>query len=190
MPLAVTHVVITFVLLSLYRARLMRRRAKIPFSFLFLVGVGALLPDIDVPVYWLVHDLLGYETAFFNKMLTHSIFFPLFFMLIALLLYFLPSLRAARRHLSHLRNHLRKWGAAFELIGIGALIHVLLDTLLIGLTMPLYPLSDYVYTSGLLSWVRMEFFWRGLDAVVLLGCLYYIGEKYIGEKYVGGKYRL
>ena len=75
MPWAAFHILSTIILIDLYRDHLIKDPKKIPLHYVLIGGVAGLLPDIDIPFYWLIHDLLGFDVPFFHRYLTHTLFF-------------------------------------------------------------------------------------------------------------------
>ncbi|MBI4439497.1 metal-dependent hydrolase [Candidatus Woesearchaeota archaeon] len=157
MPNAVTHVLIAIVLAGIFRDFFVKDKKSFPLSYVFWAGVAGLLPDIDVPLYWLVHNFLKLDIPNFHRGFTHSIMFGLAFMALALLL-------GSRRKIS---NFL--WVFAF-----GVYLHILLDFVLIGEIMPFYPFVMTKYGLHLFEKSGIFAVSEGIDALILLGWLCYI----------------
>ncbi len=166
MPQAVTHVLITIILVDLYRDYLMPGRRRLPLDFVLLGGIAGLLPDIDIPIYWLLNSMLGLPVPWFHRTITHSIFFPLIFLLIAVFFHFRKT------------HHSHKWAVVFGIISAGITIHLLLDMFLSGGVSPFYPLWGYTYTAGIFGSITLPAFWAGLDAILLLAWLYHEERKH------------
>src|SRR3989338_343571 len=87
MPNSVTHVILTAVLVALFRDYVAHKK-KFTLNMVFLGGVAGLLPDIDVPLYWLVHDFLGFQVPYFHRLFTHSLAFILLFLALGIFFFF------------------------------------------------------------------------------------------------------
>jgi len=157
MPLAVTHVIITIVLVDLYRHYI----AKNSFSrvYVLIAGISGLLPDIDVPLSWLL-SLIFQKEIWVHAIFTHSVILGVIFLLIGLFIHFSKNKKVLG--FSKLNATL-----FFIMISIGWLIHVFLDCTLTG-------------GGGKLSWIpfiaEISFCPRyltsdllaGIDAAILL----------------------
>jgi len=158
MPQAVTHVLIAIILVDLYRDYFIKDKKKIPLSFVLLGGIAGLLPDIDIPVYWVLNNILGFNFPWIHRTITHSVFFPLAFVAIALVLHYIKKHKAS---------------TIFGIISFGITIHLLLDMFLSGGIMPFYPLAGYTFTKGLFSSLDFPSFYAGLDAIILIAWLWH-----------------
>ncbi len=168
MPLAVTHVLLTIIVVDLYRDYIKRHKKYFTLATLFVAGVAGLLPDADIPLRAMltlmnmpVPDLLQHGG------LTHTPFFGLMFLLPAALLW------AAKK---------RKWSVIFIVITFGVLFHTFLDYTIGGGDekglMLLYPLStERVPLVGLLL-NESVFSVAALDAVILLLWLFHEERKH------------
>jgi len=167
MAYAVTHVVFTIVLISLYRHYI----AKKKFSnwYVLIGGIAGLLPDLDVPAQWIASAVLG-ETIKLHRVFTHSFIFIGAFMLIAAIFWIMR----------HKKFHMfkREWtyehvALFFTVIAFGWLIHLVLDCAIAsdyGLTLfPGIPLNfcPHPFSSEAMM---------GIDAIVLI--LWLIHEEY------------
>ena len=66
MPLAVTHVITSIILVDLYRDYISRHRHYFTLHTVFIAGFAGLLPDIDI--------LLGKVLGFFGEDIMHRTF--------------------------------------------------------------------------------------------------------------------
>lgn len=163
MPYAVTHVLLTIIVLEIVRDYIVRDKRKFPLHFVFLGGVAGLLPDIDILLGWL---LKPFGIAVAHGMITHTIFFAMVFLAISLVYY-----------------RFNKRASAIFLIFFSAIVfHVFLDYLLGGGyregSMLLYPLSFEMYKLHLLPTEDIPHLMAGLDAVILLLWLYHEEKKH------------
>lgn len=75
MPFAVTHVLIPIVIADYIRDHFVKNKKKWHNKIIFAIGIGGLLPDLDVPLGWIVQLFTGVNYSIFHKTFTHSIFF-------------------------------------------------------------------------------------------------------------------
>ena len=87
MPQAVVHVLFAIIALDLIRDHVLKDKRKIPLHYVFIGGVAGLLPDIDVPLFWVLKNFLGFEVPWFHRIFTHTFLFILIFLAIALIYY-------------------------------------------------------------------------------------------------------
>ncbi|MBI2575976.1 metal-dependent hydrolase [Candidatus Woesearchaeota archaeon] len=80
MPQAVLHILFTIIVLDLLRDYFLKDRKKLPLHYVFIGGIAGLVPDADIPLYWLVNNVLGIQVEWFHRTITHSLFFPLVFL--------------------------------------------------------------------------------------------------------------
>ncbi len=166
MPQAVTHVLIAIILLDIIRDYIIKKknRNKFPMHYLIIAGIAALLPDIDIAVYWILKLTSGVALTEIHRTFTHALFLPAIFLLLGFLFWSFKS--------RTLGKHKLKLHSIFFVIAFGSFIHLLLDYLLSGYIMPFYPLS---YASYGLNLVKLtpwpETILPALDAILLLGWL-------------------
>ncbi|MBI2138446.1 metal-dependent hydrolase [Candidatus Woesearchaeota archaeon] len=164
MPQAVVHVLLTIIALDLIRDYAVRKRNLIPLHYLFVGGIAGLIPDADIPVYWLVKNVLGYEVGWFHRTITHSLMFPAAMLLITLIAVLL--FRDKKRWLF------------FAVLTFGFSMHLLLDGLLTGYIPLFYPFSDVRYGLNLLGNIGWPAIVEGLEAVILLVWLYDLDRRH------------
>lgn len=111
MALAVTHILIPIVLLDILRHYVFGLK-KFPRYLVVMGGLFGLVPDIDIPLSWLYNALAFSPVDFHRLSFTHSLVFPLVFVLIG-------------AFFSWKNNH--KWASIFYVISIGWLTHIGLD---------------------------------------------------------------
>ncbi len=157
MPQAVVHVLFTIIVLDLFRDHIIREKRKIPLHYIFIGGVAGLLPDIDVPLFWLIRNVLGFDVPFFHRVFTHTLLFILLFLFIALIYFDLN----------------RKASELFGIITFGVAFHIFLDWLFFGSIAPFYPFSNAVYGFNLIGRLNLPLAAEGLEAIVLLWWLWH-----------------
>ncbi|MBU0459489.1 MAG: metal-dependent hydrolase [Nanoarchaeota archaeon] len=122
MALAVTHIILTIVILDLFRHYVFGKK-KFPRYLLVIGGIAGLGPDLDIPISW-VYSLLAGVKANFHGTFTHSLIWPLIFLGIALILHYKKEM---------------KWAKIFYVIAVGFVFHLSLDCLFGGYKSFLWP---------------------------------------------------
>ena len=77
MPLAVTHVILTIILVDLYRDYFAKHKKYFTIHTLFIAGFAGLLPDIDIPLNWLL-SIFG--ISILHRTITHTPLFAVIFL--------------------------------------------------------------------------------------------------------------
>ena len=162
MPLAVTHVLLTIILVDFYRDYFTKHKKYFTLHTLVIAGIAGLLPDIDVPINWLL-NFFGYSSQLLTHGgITHTPIFGLIFLIPAFI--FLKK----RKH---------KTAMLFFVITFGILFHIFLDYFLGGGyyegIMWFWPLSTNAFKLHLLSKIGLSNIPAALDAVILLAWLWH-----------------
>ena len=160
MPQAVVHVLFAIIALDLIRDHLIKDKKKISLHYVFIGGVAGLLPDIDIPIYWLLKNVLGLNVPFFHRLFTHTIFFGMIFLAIAIAFY-----KPGRK--------VNKTSTLFAIVSFGIMLHILLDFIFLGTVMPFYPLSYNAVGLDLLTKTGFALASQGLEAIFLLWWLWH-----------------
>ena len=157
MPQAVVHVLFTIIALDLFRDHFLKNKRNMPLHYVFIGGIAGLLPDIDVPLFWVLNNFLGIDIPWFHRIFTHTFLFIFIFLIISLI-YF---------------DFNRKASKIFAVITFGVTFHIFLDWLLVGGLAPFYPFSDAVYGMNLVGKLGLPLAAEGLEAIVLLWWLWH-----------------
>ncbi len=147
MGLAVTHVIITIVILDLFRHYVFGKQ-KFPRYLLVIGGIAGLFPDIDIPIGWMMTLFTGTQITL-HRIFTHSFIFPLLFLIIAIVLHYN-------------KNH--KWGRIGYVIAAGWTLHIIFDCIYGGYLPLVWPF-DLITSCP--SWGLMKFS-EGIDAIILV----------------------
>ena len=161
MPYAVTHVLLTIILVDLYRDYVTKHKAYFTLHTILIAGIAGLLPDLDIPIRiifrffnWAIPPLLEHGG------ITHTAIFGLIFLIPAFILW---------------KKEKHRTAMYFFVITFGILFHVFLDYFLGGGAgegvMWLWPLSNVTYKLHLLQGIGLPNLAESLDAVILLGWL-------------------
>jgi|GEM_PF-5795774 len=122
--LPVAHIGASLLSLSIYdKIRKAEDKVGVPSFWFIIIALAGILPDLLKP-----HLFVTERTS-----LSHSIFFPLFFLLIYLIL------RIAKI----------KFGVYFLLFSVGAFLHLILD-MISGVVFIFYPLSEFTFNESIL----------------------------------------
>ena len=156
MPQAVVHILFTIIVLDLFRDHILKNKHELTLHYVFVGGVAGLLPDIDVPLFWLL-KILGIDVPFFHRIFTHTFLFILIFLFISLIYFDLN----------------KKVSKLFAVITFGVAFHIFLDWLLVGSIAPFYPFSYSTYGLDLIGKIRLPLAIEGLEAIVLLAWLWH-----------------
>jgi|SRR3989344_2617211 len=157
MPQAVVHVLFTIIALDLFRDHIIKNKRKLPLHFVFIGGIAGLLPDIDVPLFWLLNSFIGLDVPFFHRVFTHTFLVILLFLAISVI-YF---------------DFNRKASILFGVIAFGVSFHIFLDWLLVGAVAPFYPFSDAAYGLNLIGRLNLPLAAEGIEAIVLIWWLWH-----------------
>lgn len=158
MPLAVTHVLVSIIPVSLWRDYVTKHKKYFPLLTVLVAGIAGLLPDIDVPISWLLGKLGLVTGLLAHRGITHTPLFGLIFLIPGLILWY---------------NKKHKWAVLCFVITFGILLHIALDVLVsseIG-SMLFWPLSNHNYSSHFLPKTFAGTFYPSLDALLLLAWL-------------------
>ena len=157
MPQAVVHVLFAIIVLDLFRDHFLKQKRKMPLHYVFIGGVAGLLPDIDIPAYWILNRVFGMDVPFFHRVFTHTFLFIGIFLALALLFYDLN----------------KKWSEIFAIITFGVAFHIFLDWFFIGGIAPFYPFSNAIYSLNLIGRLNLPLAMEGMEAIVLLWWLWH-----------------
>ncbi len=142
MPYAVSHLLIVIILLELFRDYYVKNKRTFPLHYVLIGGIAGLLPDIDIAAYYVL-SFFGFTIEQVHRTYTHTLFLPLIFLVLGLVLHGVKSKKLGEHHLK-LRN-------IFFVIAFGTFMHLVLDAFLSGTIMPFYPISAYSFGIYLLN---------------------------------------
>ncbi len=162
MPFAVTHVLLTIIIVGLYRDYVATHKKYFTLYTVLIAGIGGLLPDLDVPLNWLLNKF-GYSFELLEHGgITHTPFFGVLFLIPAVILLW------KKKHI---------WSMYLFVVSFGIFFHIFLDYLLGGgmITgiMFFWPFSAMGYKIHLMDKIGLDNLPAALDAVILLLWLYY-----------------
>lgn len=147
MALAVTHVILTILILDLFRHYVFGLK-RFPRYLLVIGGIAGLIADIDVPITWLYNWFIG--SANFHGVFSHSIIFPMIFLIAGVIFYY---------------NQKSSWSRICGIISAGLFLHLFLDCLFGGYTTFLWPLN---ISTGFCPQWGIGSYASGIDAILLV----------------------
>jgi len=164
MPLAVTHVLSTIIVVDLFRDYFMKKihhKKYLTLNTILVAGIAALLPDIDI-VLRMISNLFNITIPllFGHGYFTHTIIFGLIFLIPGFIFW------KKKKH---------KSATYFFVISFAVLFHIFLDFLIGGGahygTMLFWPFSSTQYKIHILSLFGLKDIPVALDAIFLLAWL-------------------
>ena len=161
MPLAVTHVLLAIIVLDIFRDYFIKKKKLIPLHYIFIGGIAGLLPDIDIPVFWVV-SLFKPSIDWFHGTFTHLFLIPLVILVASLVTY----------------RYNKKAGILLGIISFSYGFHIILDFLFYGdAILPFWPIFNKSI-NGLIAYINLPALEMGLDAFILLGWLWHEEKKH------------
>lgn len=163
MAFAVVHVIIPIIAVDLVRDFVLKK--KFSTFFLLIAGFAGLLPDADIPISWAVSFLTG-TSVDYHRIFTHTLLFPLIFLVIAAIFHFVEKKNYKIFKFSIQKHHVALF---FLMLAIGWSFHVMLDCFFAAdgslSFIPGVPLNMCPH-----AWSNDAIL--GLDAILLLGWLF------------------
>lgn len=163
MPLAVTHVLLTIIVVGLYRDYITKHKRYFTLHTVFLAGVFGLLPDIDI-VFRMFSQATGVALPelLVHGGITHTPIFGLIFLIPAFILL-------------KMDNH--KTATYFFVAAFAILFHIFLDFLIGGGAyegvMLLFPFSMQAWKIHFIHWFNIKDIPIAMDAIILLAWLWH-----------------
>lgn len=158
MPLAVTHVLSSIILVDMYRDYIAKHKRFFTLHTLVIAGIAGLLPDIDVVVR-IIAEMFDSNIFWLLRHggITHTPFFAFLFIIPGLILWY------RRKH---------KLAVYFYVITFGIMLHITLDYVLGGGAyegiMWFFPFSFVGYKLHLITMIGLPDLPQALDAIILL----------------------
>jgi membrane-bound metal-dependent hydrolase YbcI (DUF457 family) len=168
MPQAVAHILVVLILLELFRAYLVKDKDKFPRHYILIGGIAAILPDIDMALFYLL-SFFNFTIQEVHRVFLHNIFLPLIFLGLALIFIKFKSEKLGKMHL--------KLSKIFLIIAFGIAIHLVLDVLFSGTIEPFWPLSSLHFGINLAGYVPSswhETFMASIDAGLFIIWIAYL----------------
>ncbi len=172
MPHAIFHIIFAIFVAELIREYLVKDKKKFPAHYIFIAGIAGALPDFDVAAFWVL-NFLGYTLAEVHRTFTHTLFVPALFLILAFLTWNFKNKWLGERHM--------KLHGIFLMIVLGVMVHLILDSIIAGVIVPLYPFSDFaagLNLADLLPGTLRPLFEPCLDAGIFILWLFWLEYKH------------
>lgn len=168
MPLAVTHILTSIILVDLYRDYITKHKKLFTLHTIFLAGFFGILPDIDIPLRMLSQFFdFTIPWLFQHGGITHTPFFAALFLIPAFMLW---------------KKQKHKTAVIFFVATFAIMLHIFLDFLLGGGghqgLMLLFPFSFQTFKIHLLQYINIKDIPASLDALILLIWLWHEDKKH------------
>ncbi len=158
MPNGATHILVGLLSGALVRDFFVKH--KFPLFFVLVAAVGAILPDIDIGVFWFLNYFYDIPLSAVHRLFTHTVFLPLVLLIIGFLFY-----------------KKRKVFLTFSMLSLGSFTHLILDAMVRGTIVPFYPFSKLAVGLNLVPYNDMGntmiLAAEGLLLLSWLGYMYY-----------------
>lgn len=163
MPLAVTHVLTSVILVGVYRDYVTKHKHYFTLHTIFLAGFFGILPDIDYGLRIIAQALnFNVPWLFQHGGVTHTPFFAFLFLIPALILW---------------KKQKHKTAVYFYIATFAILLHIFLDYLIGGGNfegiMWLFPFSLQGWKLHIINYFDVKNIPIALDAILLLGWLWH-----------------
>lgn len=168
MPLAVTHILTSIIAVGLYRDHVTKHKRYFTLHTVFIAGLAGLLPDLDI-AFRMMAKVIGVNLHWLlqHGEITHTPLFGLLFLIPAFILW------SKKKH---------KIAMYFFVITFGIMLHLFLDYVIGGGAgegvMWFFPFSMQAYKIHILNYFAMKDIPVAMDAVLLLGYLWYMEIKH------------
>jgi membrane-bound metal-dependent hydrolase YbcI (DUF457 family) len=167
MPLAVTHVILAIIAVDLYRDYITKHKKYFTLWAILVAGISGLLPDIDIPLNFVLSEFGMVTHLLEHGGITHTPFFALLFLIPFAVLWSMKKHRLA---------------ILLIVVSFGILFHTFLDFFIGGGDiegmMLFYPFSEQrVSQLGLLLFAGFPAI-PALDALILLLWLFHEERKH------------
>lgn len=172
MPYATTHILVAILLIELFR-HILKDNKKFPRYYILIAAIGAIIPDLDIGAFYIL-NFFGLAFEQIHRTFLHPIFIPLFLIGIGGIFYYfhLNNQEASKHHL--------KISWIFFILGIGTIIHLLLDITFAGRIIPLYPISNFEIGLNLIQYAPenlRDLITPTIDAILLMFWIFWMEFK-------------
>jgi len=162
MPQVVFHIVFAMLVAEFIREYIVKNKKKFPIHYVFIAGLAGILPDLDMAAFWILY-FFKFTISEVHRTFTHTLFIPLFFVLLAFITWKLKIGEIGKRHMT-LHN-------IFLMIALGWLLHLVLDATIAGIIRPFYPFSEFAVGLNLINYLPealRSLFIPCLDAAIFI----------------------
>jgi len=181
MAQAVTHFLFAAILVALFRDKYLkyRDRRHFPVHYLFVAGLGGVLPDLDFFALMIL-QFFGFTYEQVHRTFSHTLLFALILLVIGLVLHLCDNPQFGKRHKM-------KWSCVFYILSFGSVVHIILDMIYGGGMLMLWPLSDWTINISLLNYIPQQIagvFPALVDGILLVVWIFYLEMKHKISDYI------
>lgn len=172
MPHAVFHIIFAILIAEFIREYALKDKKKFPVYYIFIAGISAILPDLDIAAFWILY-FFGYNLEQVHRTFTHTLFLPAISFLLALFTWKFKNKTLGRKHL--------KLHIIFLMISLGLTTHLILDALISGTFMPFYPFINFTLGLNLVNLLPealQNLIEPSLDAAIFILWLFWLEYKH------------
>lgn len=136
MPNPTTHILISIILIELFREYFVKDNKKFPRYYILIAAIAGIIPDLDLIAYYVLY-FFGFGIEQIHRTFLHSLFVPIIFFAFGMFIlkFKIKNNWIRQRHL--------KLSTIFFIFSAGSLVHILLDIVFSGMITPLYPFSNF-----------------------------------------------
>lgn len=172
MPNPTTHILISIILIELFREYFVKDNKKFPRYYILIAAIAGIIPDLDLLAYYGLYFFgFGFEQV--HRTFLHSLFIPMLLFLSGM--FFLKS--GVKDNLGG--KHI-KISYTFFIFSAGSLIHLLLDMTFGGMLTLFYPVLDFSIGFNLISFFPDKLEWmipHTIDAILLFFWIFWMEFK-------------
>mgnify|MGYP001563750245 CR=1 FL=1 len=173
MPFAVTHILTAVILIELFRNYFVKDNKKFPRYYILIAAIGAIIPDLDIAAYYIL-SFFSFTFDQIHRTFLHTLFIPLILFLVGL-----ASLKIEIWRAKLGKYHMKLSNILF-IFAFGSFLHLILDAIIVGQIVLLYPFSDFSIGLNLINYLPSEIQGTALlslDAALLLFWLFWMEFK-------------
>lgn len=173
MPNPTTHILISIILIELFREYFIKDNKKFPRYYILIAAIAGIIPDLDLVVYYVLY-FFGFGIEQIHRSVLHSLFIPIIFFALGIFIlkFKIKNSEVRKRHL--------KLSTIFFIFSAGSLIHIILDMIFAGMLVPFYPFSNFSVGLNLVSIFPEGLRWmisHTLDAILLFFWIFWMEFK-------------
>ncbi len=127
MPLAVAHILFPLIISDIFRDFTKKGKKLLTRQMVLFAGISGLLPDLDMLVFFILSQFGNIKISEIHRTITHSLLLPIIGLAGAAVLYY--AFKTKKAHMFAV------------MFAFGTFTHMLLDGIINGAVMPLYPIS-------------------------------------------------
>jgi membrane-bound metal-dependent hydrolase YbcI (DUF457 family) len=173
MPYATTHILLAIILIEIFREYFIKDNRKFPRYYILFAAIGGIIPDLDIGAFYIM-NFFGFSINQIHRTFFHTIFIPLALFLIGILIYY------TKLKNSEISKHHMNLSVIFFILSGGAVLHLILDSILAGQIIPFYPFSTLKIGLNLIKFAPInlqELIAPTIDAILLIFWIFWMEFK-------------